>query len=124
MLVNRLILAVPVVGVLLAVAPGAGAPVKEVAARQYDLPGLNQVVQTVELKGLEPTRIIASGNKRYHLGLYVFDAQGNCVAWDDYGGPDVREDCGVVIVPPADGTFTVQVRSFSPQENGVRIVVR
>lgn len=103
---------------------GGGAPVQSVEPADIDLlPFATHVVQH-ELKGQEETRIIASGRAPYYLGLYVFDRDGNCVAWDDFGGTEVREDCGVIFTPPTQGIYRIEVRSFFHLANKVRFVVR
>jgi hypothetical protein len=102
----------------------ASAPTKENYAKEHVLEGWGSIIQSFELKGQEETRIIASGETALYLGLYVFDAHGNCVAFDDYAGTHVREDAAVIFVPPVQGAYTVEVRSFFGRDNKVRLVVR
>lgn len=113
-----------VVAWVLCAGSGGGSPEKGAFKEDAFLMGQSQVAFSFVLKGMEETRVIASGRKRLYQGLYVYDAHGNCVAWDDYGGTKVPEDTAVIFVPPADGTYTVVIRSFFPEPNTVRVVVR
>lgn len=101
-----------------------GGPVEEVKAGEHTIDSFATLAFHHELKAQEVTRIIASGAERNYLGLYVFDGEGNCVAWDDFGGTQAPEDCAVLFVPPAQGVYRVEVRNLSDSPNQVRVVVR
>jgi hypothetical protein len=105
------------------ITPTGGAPVRVEPAKEYPLIGLGQINETFKLKGQEPARVVASALKdpTARLGLYVFDADGNCVAWNDTGS--TPNTVGVVFVPPAEGAYLVQVRNFTTYFTPVRLEV-
>jgi len=113
-----------VIGAMAGWERSGGAPVKDVGSQEHKLAPLSTLAFQYELKAQEETRIIASGSQPFYQGLYVFDGDGNCVAWDDYGGTEVREDSAVIFVPPTQASYRVEVRSFFPMTNDVRVVVR
>jgi hypothetical protein len=67
---------------------------------------------------------IALGDNRTNLGLYVFDAHGNCVARDDDMSLASRDDLAVEWLPAQTGLFTIQVKSLARISNRVLLVIR
>ena len=58
------------------------------------------------------------------LGLYVFDADGNCVGHDDNVTERTRDDTVVEWMPAQTGLYTVEVRSLTRHENKLLMTVR
>ena len=60
-----------------------------------------------------PARVIALGKAAEgYLGLYVFDAHGNCVARDDEVTTRTVDDTAVEWVPAQTGPYTIQVNAL------------
>jgi hypothetical protein len=95
----------------------------QAAKKTVILPGAGQYVRVLELKAGQEAKIIAANDMRRdpegpeppetRLGLYVFDAHGNCVAWDDFAPKKGTRDSAVTFVPPESGRYTVVVRNFA-----------
>jgi len=79
---------------------------------------------TVRFKAGEPATVIASGDQRTYLGLYIYDQDGNCVAWDDMGDKRTRDDLAVQWHPLETGLCTVEIRNFGPLHNVCQIAFR
>jgi hypothetical protein len=75
-------------------------------------------------KADEPAEAIVSGNGQACLGLYVFDADGNCVAMDDWTAPQSCDDLGVQWIPNAAARYSVVVRNAGPDVNPYRLAIR
>ena len=93
--------------------------------------GTNRVIEpyghetfTVSFKAGEPAVVIASGNQQTYLGLYVYDADGNCVAWDDLAEKNTRDDLAVRWYPDRTGPYMVEVRNFGALHNIFQIAFR
>jgi len=108
----------PVLFLILAALPGRAAPVKEAVPKQIDL--IEQAVETFELKALEPTIFTATSKEAGPYGMYVFDRDGNCVAWEDWTD---RKEISLRLTPPTQGAYTVVLRSFAPNRLTVRLNV-
>ncbi|MFO0964002.1 MAG: hypothetical protein U0793_00250 [Gemmataceae bacterium] len=115
---NRLL---PIILLSFAVLPGRAAPVKEAPPKQIDL--IEQAVETVELKGQEVTTFTATvtGSEAGPYAMYVLDAEGNCVAWTDWTD---RKETQFRFTPPAQGAYTVELRSFAPKTLAMRLSAR
>src|SRR5438128_8116454 len=57
----------------------------------------------LEFKLAEPAKVQLSGSGVSSLGLYVFDAQGNCLALDDLTTPQTCDELGVEWIPSGAG---------------------
>jgi hypothetical protein len=68
--------------------------------------------------------VIASGNGRTYLGLYVFDRHGNCVAKDDHTGPATCDDCAVEWFPTEIADYSVEIVNLGRNSNVVQLAVR
>lgn len=62
-------------------------------------------------KADEPAQAQVSGIGASCLGLYVFDADGNCVALDDVTTPQSCDELGVQWIANATGRYSVEVRN-------------
>jgi hypothetical protein len=67
---------------------------------------------------------IALGANQTNIGLYVFDAHGNCVGRDDTLSLLSRDDLVVEWLPAQTGLFTIQVKSLAAAPNEVTLIVR
>ena len=65
------------------------------------------------------SRAVALGNQRSPLGIYVYDPQGNCVAFDDEPTPKYFDDRIASWVPGLAGPYEVQVRNLGPCFNKI-----
>jgi len=88
------------------------------------IPGLRTRSYTETFKGQERALVIVSGNWESCLGLYIFDARGNCVARDDRSGPQTADDLAVEWIPPEQGRYSIEVRNGGVPENVYQIAVR
>jgi hypothetical protein len=69
-------------------------------------------------------RVIVVGKGAAYLGLYVFDAHGNCVASDDDVTRRTRDDAYVEWIPPRSGPYAIAVKSLGRAENEFLMTVR
>ena len=75
-------------------------------------------------KKSELGRIVASGAGDSVLGVYVFDAQGNCVAWDDKSEARTGDDLYAEWIPAEQERFNIEVRNAGFESNVFRIALR
>jgi hypothetical protein len=61
---------------------------------------------------------------RANLGLYVFDAHGNCVARDDDVDQASRDELAVEWLPAQTGLFTIQVKNLAGVSNQILLGIR
>jgi hypothetical protein len=69
----------------------------------------------IEFVGTEKAAVACMGNHKTYLGLYVYDANGNCVAWDDLvatKGRSPTDGLAVEWYPPETATYNVEVVNF------------
>ncbi len=86
--------------------------------------GLSVRAYTERFKKNEPARAFASGNFLTNFGLYVFDANGNCVAKNDQTHPVTADDCHVVWIPPDQQSYLIEVRNAGIDSNSFQFAVR
>ncbi len=75
-------------------------------------------------KADEPAQALISGDGQACLGLYVFDADGNCVAMDDRTAARSCDDLGVEWIPNAAGRYSVVIRNAGFEMNPYRLAIR
>jgi hypothetical protein len=109
---------------LFAVGDGRGGPVTPFAEDKAVLGPLTSRLYTVEFKGGQRALVLATGNGATFMGVYVYDAQGNCVAWDDEGNLWTCDDLAVDWTPPANAIYTIEVRNAGLVKNTCRVVMR
>lgn len=84
------------------------------------LPPLGRGAKQVEFAGKEKASVECSGKEhKQFVGLYVYDRQGNCVAWDDLAAVRGADRCDVASVewyPPASGAYVIEIHNFSGSE--------
>ena len=110
-------------------------PVKPEAPKlKVPLGGYGTLLSLVPCKGGERTIAIAATTSDLPvvLGLYVYDAHGNCVALDEFNDrippsesrrPSM-DDVAVQWFPPAPGTYTVELRNVSPDSCELQMAIR
>jgi hypothetical protein len=104
---------------------GGGAPLAPREPEKFKLPALRQRAESLPFRGGERALVIASGSGVTSLALYVYDADGNCVARDDVGDPrELGGDAAVAWIPPATDRYTVELRNLGSLENVVYLVMR
>jgi hypothetical protein len=69
-------------------------------------------------------RVIASGVGDTCLGVYVFDSQGNCVAWDDKSEARTGDDLYAEWIPGEQERFIVEIRNAGFESNTFRLALR
>jgi hypothetical protein len=74
--------------------------------------------------GGSKAEVIAVGKGSGLLGLYVYDADGNCVGHDDDVTQRTLDDAVVHWVPARTDLYTIEVRSLSRHENTFLMTVR
>jgi hypothetical protein len=117
--------AVAAAGVMVALAGAAQAgPVQRFENQTQLLPPLSNRTYSLQFKSGERATAEALGNGATYLGLYVYDAHGNCIAWDDQAPAQTRDDLGVDWYPLETGMYTVEVRNSGPRANNTKIIIR
>jgi hypothetical protein len=85
----------------------------------------NRATTVVEtFKGGERACVVVTGDGSSYLGLYVYDADGNCIARDDAGDYRTRDDLAVEWFPQRDSRFAIEVRNLGGTTNTYSIAVR
>jgi len=66
-----------------------------------------------------PGRCVAlvSGNQRSTLAIYVYDAAGRCIGWDDENLPNMVDDRIVEWHPSVPSVYEVEFRNLGPSTN-------
>jgi hypothetical protein len=88
------------------------------------IPGFSVRAFTDTFKKNELARVIASGNGESCLGVYVFDAKGNCVAWDDKSDARTGDDLYTEWIPSEQQAYTIEIRNAGYEANSFRIALR
>jgi hypothetical protein len=71
-------------------------------------------------KSGEVTRVVMAGSPQADADLYVFDADGNLVAWDDSPlGAGAAE-----WLPQRTASYTVEIRNSAPAADTVDLFIR
>ncbi len=77
-----------------------------------------------EFKGGERALAIVAGDGGSYLGLYVFDADGNCIAHDDHGNYQTCDKAAVEWVPPQTGRYAIEVRNLGRFKDTFQLAVK
>jgi hypothetical protein len=112
------------VGLFLAATWGNTSPTQPRSPVVLAAPALTSQIFLVACNGGERTCVIASGEGRSPLGLYVYDSYGNCIARDEATGPKTADDLAVEWFPPANMPYTIEMRNQGLQVNKVDVVFR
>ena len=105
---------------------GAGADILKERKREEKVPihGLTIRAYSDTFKKNEPARACASGNYVTPFGLFIFDANGNCVARDDLTQPVTADDCFADWIPPAEQSYSIEVRNAGLDQNTFQFALR
>src|SRR5262245_13473904 len=119
------ILAVAAVLVVVTLA-ARSAPLEPVETRiGLNLPPFRRLVETLPFKADKRATVIAMGQQRTsHLGLYVYDSHGNCVAWDDLGSATTLDDMAVEWFPMQNEQYTMELRNLGAASSRFDIAIR
>jgi hypothetical protein len=74
----------------------------------------------LKFKGRERATVIVVGRGGTDLDLYVFDEQGNLVAWDD----SPLDACAVEWYPERPARYSIDIRNTGPNLGEADIVIR
>ena len=89
------------------------------------VPGQGTRVVIERYKPNDAATVILSGNgDTTVLGLYVFDAEGNCVAKDDRTTLQNTVDLGLEWVPANTTPYYIEVRNAGVSEMSYKLVLR
>jgi hypothetical protein len=103
---------------------GAGSPATPTEKKAIPSRPLSPYYFSLMCNANERTCVIAHGSGRTPVGLYIYDAHGNCITRDepvlsggyavvsgDLEGPVAADDLQVEWFPPTSGYYTVEVRN-------------
>ncbi len=105
----------------LGVAGVRGGP--EVGTREFlrdRLPPFGVTAKTLVFKAGAISRAVAAGTQLADVDLYVFDASGNLVAWDD----SPQDAAAVEWLPQQMARFSVVVRNSTASDDVVDLFIR
>jgi hypothetical protein len=104
---------------------GSGAPLAPEEKASFNLSAWSQTARFLAFRAGERALVIATGNGRSPLTLYIFDPDGNCVAKDDVvemrGSSD---DVAVEWFPPETARYTVELHNVGFRANRVEMITR
>jgi hypothetical protein len=91
---------------------GAGAPVR---MPKIDIDAMGRFSYVASFPPGKSVRALAIGLQMHggHAGFYVFDRNGNCVAWDDSPDGGVPNDLAVEWVPSDASGYTIEIRNLA-----------
>ncbi|MCI0683893.1 MAG: hypothetical protein L0Y71_17440 [Gemmataceae bacterium] len=108
----------------------AGSPVRPFADNDKGFrqvliePFSTRTFNNIRCQANERTALIVYGQGTSPMAAYVFDAHGNCVAWDDLSISMVPDDLALEWYPPAEQAYDVEVRNLGRKSNQSEIVIR
>ena len=124
-IIMRIVVACSMLTLLLCVSLGSADLVKSRKEKgDAGLPGGMTDAYVHTFKKNERAVAVASGNGRSCLGLYVFDARGNCLAKDDHSPPATADDLIVNWLPAESGRYAVELRNAGFDNNTYEIALR
>jgi hypothetical protein len=107
------------------VPPGSGGPIpRAMVGGEVPVPSYRRATYPATFAGGQRAAVIIVGSGRTYMGLYVLDADGNCVAWDDLGADKAPDRCAVEWFPPKEQRYTIEVRNFGAVTNVIGIALR
>jgi hypothetical protein len=103
--------------------PGHGGPVEKFTTQVHTFQPLFSRTYTLEFKAGETACVIFKGDHKAPLALYVYDAHGNCIGWDEARStvPDVD---GVEWTPTVNGLYSIEARNIGWQNNECKVNIR
>jgi hypothetical protein len=121
---KRLFFLLCVIGLLMSGGDSQGGPVVPFAEDKSDVSPMGSRNFTVEFRGNQRATVLARGDAATYLGLYVYDAQGNCIAWDDEGNSMTFDDLAVSWQPRENGHYSIEVRNAGYMKNNCLVGMR
>lgn len=111
---RRWVLWTGLVAVLSGAVVGTGAPLeRDKRAFKGRVEAYGDLNYWRKFEGAVPAKVIAAGTSgQGYLGLYVFDAHGNCVAHDHAITNRTRDDTAVEWVPAQTGLYSIELRGL------------
>ena len=106
------------------VSTGWGSPERPWFPESFQLPPYGVAHYGSRCEPGQPVVAIISGNGVSALGLYVFNAAGQCVAHDDDVSVPIIGDRIVTFTPADAGPYELEVRNFSGDTDQVEAVFR
>jgi hypothetical protein len=121
---KRLFFLIGLAGLLFAGGDARSGPVAPFPTEESDMLPVSSRNFTLEFRGGKRAVALAIGDKQTYMGLYIYDAQGNCVAWDDQGNFIACDVLFVDWTPAQNGFYTIEVHNAGYQKNKCRLLVR
>src|SRR5262245_50189630 len=123
-MMKRLLLWLVLAGLLLATTDGQSDQVTSLKMERVELAPQVSRNFTQEFQGEKRATALAMGIGASYLGLYVYDSQGNCVAWDDTGDLATCDDLAVNWLPREKAVYTIEVFNAGYLNNHCRVIMR
>lgn len=79
--------------------------------------------QTLRFEAKAPAQVVAIGQGVTPMGVYVFNAEGNCIAWEDQVPPLRCDDLAIEWIPQDEGPYQVEVHNLGYLPNRVEISI-
>lgn len=108
----------------LAAVPGGAGPIAPIAPLKLDIAPFTTVLRQVPCEPGRRTVAIASGTGASLIELYVYDEDGNCVAWDDRVTKSFPDDVGAEWFPTRPAVYAVELRNGGGVANKVQLGIR
>lgn len=109
---------------VLAAAPSGAGPIAPIAPLQLKLEPYSISARQIPCEPGLRTVAIASGSGASLIELYVYDEDGNCVAWDDHVTKNFPDDVGAEWFPPRPAVYSVELRNGGGVTNKVQLGIR
>jgi hypothetical protein len=90
----------------------------------FVLPPFSQAPSTLIGVAGQTSRVMAIGDGRTPVGIYIYDPQGHCIVFDDEPIARVYDDRIVTWVAAASGPYELQIRNFGPRYNRLEASAR
>jgi hypothetical protein len=75
-------------------------------------------------KANERASVLVSGDGQSCLSVHIFDADGNCVAFDDNTEPKTADDLIAEWIPEEQARYSIEVRNSGTAANQFELAVR
>ncbi|MCI0378420.1 MAG: hypothetical protein L0215_12495 [Gemmataceae bacterium] len=115
----------PLLSMLLLVgATGHAGPTQPRPPSREVVEPFGQKTFSLNFEGNQRASVVAIGDGRTFMGLYVYDRHGNCVARDDVGDSPTRDDLAAEWFPPELGPYSIDVVNLGRTFNQFWIAIR
>ena len=126
----RMLLMLGGLAILLATHLGCETPPQERRAkkvdgfRKVDFDPLSYTTTSQRCQANERTSVIVYGQGTSPLGVYVYDAHGNCVARDDLSLGRVTDDLAAAWQAPREEFYDIEIYNFGRKPNTAELAIR